>query len=80
MKLFLKRNGCMPCSRVKSCLDLDKVSKHYEIIFLDEVSSEELEKYKSDYKLKTVPTLVQSDGSSIADSAMIIDVMYDQYS
>lgn len=78
-KLFLRKNGCAPCNRVKEAIDIEKFKNSgAEIIFLDEVSSDELQNYKTEFKLRTVPTYV-SDTLTIADSQRIIDLLKPGY-
>ncbi len=79
MKLFLKRNGCGPCRRVKESLDMEKLAGDCEIVFLDEVSPDVLDKYKLEHSLKTVPTLITEE-DYIADSVRIIKLLEKEYS
>ena len=79
MKLFVKRNGCGPCRRVKESLNMEKLASDCDIIHLDEVSIDDLDKYKLEYKLKTVPTLITEDGEYIADSVKIIRLLEKEY-
>jgi len=78
MKLFLKRNGCGPCRRVKESLDMEKLAGDCEIVFLDEVSQSAFDKYKLDHGLKTVPTLITEE-DYIADSVKIIKLLEKEY-
>ena len=78
MKLFLKRNGCAPCRRVKESIDMEKLSGDCDIVFLDEVSPSVLENYKAEHNLQTVPTLITEE-DFIADSVRIIKLLEKEY-
>ena len=78
MKLFLKRNGCGPCRRVKESIDMEKLAGDCEIVFLDEVSPDVLDKYKLEHSLQTVPTLITEE-DYIADSVRIIKLLEKEY-
>ena len=78
-KLFLKRNGCNPCNRVKQAIDLESLTESgFEIVYLDELTPEEFATTKYEYELKTVPTYLD-EVQKIADSARIIELLKPGY-
>ena len=81
MKLFLKRKGCNPCKRVKEALDFELLEKAASILYLDEISKEDLDAVKRQWNLKTVPTLIVEapETKMIADSNKIIELLTPLY-